>query len=63
MEVLESAGEIVFLKKLREGAAAESYGLHVARLAGLPIVCWIAPSTYSNGSRQAATPFRLNSAF
>lgn len=35
MEVLERDGEIVFLKKLREGAAAESYGLHVARLAGL----------------------------
>ena len=36
MEVLERSGEIIFLKKLREGAAAESYGLHVARLAGLP---------------------------
>ncbi len=35
MEVMERDGEIVFLKKLREGAAAESYGLHVARLAGL----------------------------
>jgi DNA mismatch repair protein MutS len=36
MEVLEKNGEIVFLRKLREGAAAESYGLHVAGLAGLP---------------------------
>jgi DNA mismatch repair protein MutS len=35
MEVLDKGGEIVFLRKLREGPAAESYGLHVARLAGL----------------------------
>jgi DNA mismatch repair protein MutS len=36
MEVDESGGEIVFLRKLKEGAAESSYGLHVARLAGLP---------------------------
>jgi DNA mismatch repair protein MutS len=36
MEVAEKDGEIVFLKRLREGATAESYGLHVARLAGIP---------------------------
>jgi DNA mismatch repair protein MutS len=35
MEVLNQDGEIVFLRKLKEGPAAESYGLHVARLAGL----------------------------
>jgi DNA mismatch repair protein MutS len=35
MEVLDQNGEIVFLRKLREGPAAESYGIHVARLAGL----------------------------
>jgi DNA mismatch repair protein MutS len=35
MEVLDRDGEIVFLRKLREGPAEESYGLHVARLAGL----------------------------
>jgi DNA mismatch repair protein MutS len=35
MEVLDQNGEIVFLRKLKEGPAAESYGLHVARLAGL----------------------------
>ncbi|MDR2536222.1 MAG: DNA mismatch repair protein MutS [Treponema sp.] len=35
MEVLDQHGEIIFLRKLREGPAAESYGLHVARLAGL----------------------------
>jgi DNA mismatch repair protein MutS len=36
MEVLDREGEIIFLRKIREGPAAESYGLHVARLAGLP---------------------------
>lgn len=35
MEVLDRDGEIIFLRKLREGPAAESYGIHVARLAGL----------------------------
>jgi DNA mismatch repair protein MutS len=36
MAVLESEGEIVFLKKLQSGAARGSYGLHVAKLAGIP---------------------------
>jgi DNA mismatch repair protein MutS len=36
MEISDNEGEIVFLRKLKEGPAAESYGLHVARLAGLP---------------------------
>ncbi|WP_319414874.1 DNA mismatch repair protein MutS [Marispirochaeta aestuarii] len=36
MEVLEKEGEIIFLKHLKEGAAAGSYGIHVARLAGIP---------------------------
>jgi DNA mismatch repair protein MutS len=35
MEVLDQDGELIFLRKLKEGPAAESYGLHVARLAGL----------------------------
>ncbi|MDR1419637.1 MAG: DNA mismatch repair protein MutS [Treponema sp.] len=35
MEVLDEGGEIVFLRRLKEGPSAESYGLHVARLAGL----------------------------
>jgi DNA mismatch repair protein MutS len=36
MEVLEREGEIVFLKKVREGPSNNSYGIHVAKLAGLP---------------------------
>jgi DNA mismatch repair protein MutS len=36
LDVQEENGEIVFLKRVREGSAARSYGLHVAKLAGLP---------------------------
>ncbi len=35
MAVLENEGEIVFLKRLKNGPAAGSYGLHVAKLAGI----------------------------
>jgi DNA mismatch repair protein MutS len=35
MEVLDNNGELVFLRRLKEGAASESYGLHVAKFAGL----------------------------
>ncbi|MCL2271573.1 MAG: DNA mismatch repair protein MutS [Treponema sp.] len=35
MEVLEKDGKIIFLRKIKEGPAAESYGIHVAQLAGL----------------------------
>ncbi|HZD42292.1 MAG TPA: DNA mismatch repair protein MutS, partial [Terriglobales bacterium] len=34
--VKEWQGEIIFLRNLLEGAASHSYGIHVARLAGLP---------------------------
>jgi DNA mismatch repair protein MutS len=36
LEVREEKGEVIFLKRVREGSAASSYGLHVAKLAGLP---------------------------
>ncbi|MBL8151819.1 MAG: DNA mismatch repair protein MutS, partial [Blastocatellia bacterium] len=36
MAVKEPASQIVFLRKLVEGAASKSYGIEVARLAGLP---------------------------
>ncbi len=36
MEVAERDGEVVFLRRLKEGATEESYGLHVAHLAGVP---------------------------
>ncbi len=36
LEVLETEGQVVFLKKVKMGASANSYGIHVARLAGVP---------------------------
>lgn len=36
MAVSESSDKIVFLRKIKEGASENSYGLHVARLAGIP---------------------------
>jgi DNA mismatch repair protein MutS len=36
LDVLETEGTVVFLKKVRAGASANSYGIHVARLAGVP---------------------------
>jgi DNA mismatch repair protein MutS len=34
--VAEERGEVIFLRKIVPGAADQSYGIHVARLAGLP---------------------------
>ncbi len=36
LEVKEKKGEIVFLKKIAKGCSGSSYGLHVAKLAGIP---------------------------
>ncbi|MDR0638725.1 MAG: DNA mismatch repair protein MutS [Spirochaetaceae bacterium] len=35
MDIEESGGAIVFKRRLREGASMQSYGIHVARMAGL----------------------------
>ena len=36
MDVRETEGNVVFLRKIKDGASENSYGIHVARLAGLP---------------------------
>ena len=36
MDVLEQNGSVVFLRKVKEGVTGNSYGIHVAKLAGLP---------------------------
>ena len=36
MDVRDTDGQIVFLKKVKEGPSSNSYGIHVAKLAGLP---------------------------
>ncbi len=36
MDVVEKEGEIVFLKRVKPGPSDNSYGIHVAKLAGVP---------------------------
>ena len=36
MDVLEQNGSVVFLRKVKEGITENSYGIHVAKLAGIP---------------------------
>lgn len=36
MDVREEAGSVVFLRKIKEGVTQNSYGIHVASLAGIP---------------------------
>lgn len=36
VEISESKGEVVFLHKIVKGSAEKSYGIHVAKLAGVP---------------------------
>lgn len=36
MEVSDADGQVVFLRKVRQGVAASSYGIHVASMAGVP---------------------------
>jgi len=36
MDVLEDQGQVVFLRRVAPGGADRSYGIHVAKLAGLP---------------------------
>ena len=36
MDVLEQNGRVVFLRKIKDGVTENSYGIHVAKLAGIP---------------------------
>ena len=38
VSAIEREGKVIFLHKVKEGAADKSYGIHVAKLAGLPSV-------------------------
>jgi DNA mismatch repair protein MutS len=37
MEIQEERGSVIFLKRIRQGPSNNSYGIHVAKLAGLPV--------------------------
>ncbi len=36
LEIIEKNGEIIFLKRVQKGSSEKSYGIHVAKLAGIP---------------------------
>ncbi len=36
LEITEKDGEIIFLKRVKKGSSEKSYGIHVAKLAGIP---------------------------
>ncbi len=36
LEIMEKGSEIIFLKRVKEGSSEKSYGIHVAKLAGIP---------------------------
>ena len=36
VDVAEEDGDVVFLHKIIEGSASKSYGIHVAKIAGVP---------------------------
>ncbi|MDE5775638.1 MAG: DNA mismatch repair protein MutS, partial [Treponemataceae bacterium] len=57
MDMREEGGTIIFLRKVSEGAAGNSYGIHVAQLAGIPqsvilraseILSWIQSQGFGN---------------
>jgi len=52
VEVSEENGNIVFLHKIIEGSASRSYGIHVAKLAGVP--GWRSKSGFRSSRIQAA---------
>ncbi|MCD6336264.1 MAG: DNA mismatch repair protein MutS, partial [Candidatus Latescibacteria bacterium] len=58
--VRESAEGVVFLRKLREGGCDHSYGIHVAKLAGMPQeVIGRAEEILKNLERHELDPMRL----
>jgi len=58
--VLERGDDVVFLRKVVPGAADKSYGIHVARLAGIPIeVVQRAKEVLSNLESDELTPSNL----
>jgi DNA mismatch repair protein MutS len=71
MDVLEREGEVIFLKRVRPGPSDNSYGLHVAKLAGLPAetLVWagevldrLVAGEAPGGASPSATPGPANAA-
>ena len=61
MDVLEEGADVVFLRKVVPGGADRSYGIHVARLAGMPRAVVrraqeLLKGLERSGAREAAEP-------
>ena len=58
--VQEQGEDIIFLRKIQRGGADHSYGVQVAKLAGLPVkIIKRAATRYSNSSMQQILPKKL----
>ena len=57
LDVNDADGKIVFLKKVRPGASESSYGIHVARLAGIPESVLNKAAVYLSEIENNARPF------
>jgi len=55
MEVLENSGDVVFLKRVTEGSADHAYGIHVAKLAGVPHEILVRAAEILSGLEVAGT--------
>ncbi len=55
-EVIERDGRIVFTHRLKEGATSSSYGIEVARLAGIPDAVLARASTFLEAHRAREAP-------
>ncbi|NQY81889.1 MAG: DNA mismatch repair protein MutS [Alphaproteobacteria bacterium] len=60
LKVKEWQGEIIFLHEIEQGRAAGSYGVHVAKLAGLPHTVTQRAQTLLTGLEQQAPDLDLN---
>ena len=54
MDVSEAEGSVVFLRRIKEGASENSYGIHVAALAGIPDTVIQRANAILAGLQQAA---------
>ena len=59
MRVKEWQGDVVFLHEVAAGAADRSYGIHVARLAGLPSPAVVRAEQVLETLEQESNPGRL----
>ena len=66
MSVSEDKGQVVFLRNIVPGGADRSYGVHVARLAGMPVSvvnrAWdVLAKLENNAHAKGTSPRRRNS--